>query len=266
MESIKNNSDIALFYYGGVGGQIVFHLLHTIPNYSAIFYKNQKTFQFDYVHQYQWNNIDKNFWKSSEMWPSNHLTKKYVNHNRLFLYCNKVTEFLQDTSKTKIVLYTDIDTHSDLAMYKKAFWFTNTDSLSYLLQSYSKVKDPEWPVVSCVEDFYLLPSAIKKELNVEFGFDKNVFTDVRQIIRNNLSTSPYNGDLIFQDYVTSGVLEAATHVIKLQQVVLDYKLNLFDKIKMSYDKVLCDKLLKKWVDLHPDWLLDKIKGTFLSNP
>lgn len=92
-----------------------------IPNWA-----NQ---QFELVHQHNWN-LNLQQWKSSEIWPNNERT---LNSNcsgrqyRIFFNCNDVEKWLQLPGK-KIVLFTDIKTQIRLAMFKKAWLYSNLEN------------------------------------------------------------------------------------------------------------------------------------------
>lgn len=78
------------------------------------------------VHDHNWN-INTDRWKSTEVWPNNKgtLHSKCVDRPyKIFFTCNDV-DYWQRWPGKKVVLYTDIRTQTRLAMYKKAWKYTN---------------------------------------------------------------------------------------------------------------------------------------------
>jgi len=83
---------------------------------------------FESVHQHNWN-INPSRWKSTEIWPSNSDTLNStcdLRPHKVFFTCNDIESWLQWPGK-KVVLYTDIRTQTRLAMYKKAWKYTNPE-------------------------------------------------------------------------------------------------------------------------------------------
>lgn len=87
------------------------------------------------VYDHNWN-INTDYWKSTEIWPNNAGT---LNSNcvdrpyRIFFTCNDVDSW-QNWPGKKLVLYTDVRTQTRLAIYKKAWKYTNAGRI------YSKTK------------------------------------------------------------------------------------------------------------------------------
>ena len=73
------------------------------------------------------------WWKSTECWPDNAITKNTKCHGRswkIYFTCNNTSQWL-DLPGTKILLYTDLQTQIRLSGYKKAWYFIPSLELSY---------------------------------------------------------------------------------------------------------------------------------------
>lgn len=132
-------------YRGASGGFLFLHFLLLSDQYYTDIFDNVN---FSDVVSQQWNISDHNLWKITESWPSNF---KSINDdsalNKIVYFCNPtIKEFFQ---KKQLIDNAAVD--------------------------YNNVKDPAWPAVESINDFFNLPKWIYNEICHSLGY-KNVLT------------------------------------------------------------------------------------------
>lgn len=120
--------DLEIIYFGGAGG---FFLLWTIllasQKYNCAWKEPYNNYNLEEVYNTHWN-INQDQWKATEIWPDNNKTKlKKNSQNKIYFYCNpkeekfKKIQSVKPKNLSRIVIYTDIETHIKLVKFKKCF-------------------------------------------------------------------------------------------------------------------------------------------------
>lgn len=116
------NSDLDIFYYGGTGGFYLLHQLLLTEKFYCNFGDENKSF-LD-INDSQFNISEIKFWKNTEIWPDNDLTKTYqTSLRKIYFYCNDCADWI-NAKEYKICLYTDYKSHIRLAANKRAYFYT----------------------------------------------------------------------------------------------------------------------------------------------
>jgi len=253
--------DINLIYSGGSGGFLLLHLLLLSDRYNASLRSNDSL---DQIIKNQWTISAPQFWKKTEVWPNNILTRATnTNLAKVYYYCNASLDQSFDYSKFNLVLYTDYNSQRKLAYFKRAHWFLGCtkpvfdykfSTLLTLLREwqkhYNNIKDVSWP--SCISFRHInkLPHYIQTEVLA------NPYTSY---FVNYVYSAPYS------DYQNENVyspvlpfLQSASVVIKLQDLVNSDGQILVDKNLLTNINQQQIQLLCRWKKLHTLDLLKDI--------
>lgn len=257
-------NDLTLSYFGGSGGFLLLHLLLLSGKFNTEFTKftNNKHQTLKDIINFQWNMTENTEWKKSEVWPDNKITNTTESDLcKLYFVCSPSEDTYIYPSK-KLLLYTDIDSHFELAFYKKAYWFygSKTKSLDvakfklvllHWKSHYKNLKGSDWPKCISFRKIHRLPEKVQQELL------ENQHT---QLILNYQSQWPgrknFEGTLVAEEILP--FLNSADYVIKLQDLInTEGRIleNLLDLPEINEQQI---DLIKHWKSLHPPEFLTKI--------
>lgn len=266
-------SNIRLCYFGGSGGFVALHLLLASNQFDCAFTNG---IPFEDVIKTHWDINNHRDWKHSEIWPDNNSTRLLDSDKRkIYFFCNPTVDNIADFDGDIIFVYTDVCSQIELARYKKAFiYHPLADSrIAYYKKHlfrwrkfYNKIKDDQWPKCTSPRKIKQLPYSIQKELenmmpeiNVQpYSTYLSNFTPVTVPSEDDLinsATTIANGDQVIAS--VAEFVKHATDVIKLQHLINN--LNLLTAVTGATVNQHQIDIRNKWVTLHPQWLLDKIK-------
>lgn len=253
--------DLTLLYSGGSGGFLLLHLLLLSGKFNTEFTNNKHQTLKDIIN-FQWNITKNTEWKKSEIWPNNKVTNTTASDLlKLYFICNPSEDTYIYPSK-KLLLYTDIDSHLELAFYKKALWFYECKAKSldiakfkfaliHWQNHYKNLRGSDWPKFKSFRQIHKLPEKIQEEL-LENSYTK--------LFLNYQSELPererFQGDLVTKEIIP--FLNSADYIIKLQDLVnTEGKIleNLLDLPAINKQQI---DLIKHWKSLHPSEFLTKI--------
>ena len=116
-------NSLNLLYSGGSGGFFLLHLLLLSKQYHCDFGTDKSLEQ---IIEHQWNIVQADQWKSTEIWPDN--TKTSLGPEpRIYFYC--LPNSPNANPGRQILLYTDFLSQLRLSFYKKAWWYVNSNSI-----------------------------------------------------------------------------------------------------------------------------------------
>lgn len=248
------DNDIYLGYRGGSGGFILLHLLLCSGDFYVNF-GNERSF--DDVIDSQWQISTPSAWKNTEVWPDNEKTIWAPNIlPRIYFFCNPTADAYFKQSQHKI------------------------------LTAYQRVKDLSWPEIQDFEAYKNLPFHIREECEIQhklapliryYARPKKfvwIYTDIHS--QNELafykkcywyygkSTMPKIESHAFASYRNQQVdmsalpfLEQCDTVLRLQDIILDPEILVHKGLIKSVNQQQ-EKLISKWLSLHPPGLLKKI--------
>jgi hypothetical protein len=247
-------------YRGASGGFLLLHfLLLSDQYYTDIFYNTD----FSNVVAQQWNISDHKLWKTTEFWPDNF---KSINDDSAF---RKTAYFCNPTVED---------------------FFQKKQLVDNVANWYSNIRNPDWPIVTSVEDFVNLPNWIYDEVcnhlnckntltylraqaNVtsvwlytdfdsqnELAYYKKAYFYLKQSSKEKIQDSTnlteiWNG--ISVDKNALYFLNNSDIQIKLQDLV-NTPDSLIDCGLIDHVNQKQSDLLKHWKSLHPPELLQKI--------
>lgn len=270
------NQDIKLCYFGGSGGFIFLHLLLLSKQYTCCFQQNESV---SGAIAKQWRIKDSQPWKSTETWPDNSATLGLeTKQSKIYFFCNPVKQDIQLFPGRTVLLYTDKNSHIELAHFKKAWLFNPYGNSFYNYVSYyrhqfsswqfhyNNIKDPSWPKCLSPRSFPKLPDHIKKELlqhpntaqllKIKKYERYNRLKTLVTYYKNKLKPASIlpNGDKVLKE--VSDFFPHADVAISLQDVIKQPKiLENLTRVPVNTDQL---NLRDRWLSLHPDWLLKKI--------
>lgn len=272
---------IHLLYSGGSGGHICAHLILTSKKHFCAF-KNLDSVttvvdfytQFDHVKHQQWQITESNIWKTFEFWPDNHSTKKIdiPGLEKFYLTCNPEQNICLDKSHCNVLIYTDIDTHFDLAMYKRSNFFLGIKNIKnecYQMcnkvwhQRYGNVKDISWPCID-LKDILELPDYIKVELvtcheKFQCFMDWTQHNDSAKTWKE-IWVEDHGHAFIENDAVVNpvpGIANQVDHAVKLQNVIKSNGKILLDSLGLDHSHEH-KNLVNHWLSLHDQDLQNRL--------
>lgn len=215
----------------------------------------------------QWKITCHESWKKSETWPDNEKTFHSDSKlTKIYFYCNPEAEYTPDNvdyhgkfgeySDYNVGLYTDYSSQTLLAKYKKALYFSKTDTVKNqkfstfrkLLKTwqthYDNVRGPGWPECKSFTKINRLPAAIKQELmdnpHTQYFLDFEYHSD-------------YQGQEVCLEVLP--FLKSANVTVKLQDLVnhTEHVLNQVFEIDQINDQQ--KSLVEHWKTLHPTSML-----------
>jgi len=215
----------------------------------------------------QWKITCHESWKKSETWPDNEKTFHSDSKlTKIYFYCNPEAEYTPDNvdyhgkfgeySDYNVGLYTDYSSQTLLAKYKKALYFSKTDTVKNqkfstfrkLLKTwqthYDNVRGPGWPECKSFTKINRLPAAIKQELmdnpHTQYFLDFEYHSD-------------YQGQEVCLEVLP--FLKSANVTVKLQDLVnhTEHVLNQVFEIDLINDQQ--KSLVEHWKTLHPTSML-----------
>jgi hypothetical protein len=264
--------DIKIAYSGGSGGFLLLHLLLLSGEFYSAFDTHDSLT--DVINR-QWGVTNHRDWKKSEVWPNNRMTlSSDTQRRRLYFFCNPYispvdqANFLKYSAKS-FVLYTDIYSQCQLAFYKKANWFfdTNSDCLKTTVykdlvrrwnQHYNKIKDPTWPSHVSPRRIDQLPMPISQEI-LESPFTNQHLSRLSDFLLQKILPFPsgiYNKNPVVQELLP--YLHGADLVINLQDLINSNGSALTDILDIPPINQQQLNLIDQWKKLHPPALLEKI--------
>lgn len=239
--------DVVIYYYGGSGGFYALHLLLLGNYYKCVMHGVTQTL--DDIIARQWRISDIHEWKANETWPDNASTLASDFAHKVFFICNPEPEDLEKYPGTKIIIYTDTDTHWDFVRAKRCFLFykKSDDIISGYLENefltlYATVRGDDWPDVSNISDYHLLPTWIKDELKEKFRFE----LDIRKLMMYPFN---YRGIDIYEKYETILNISQEQYCFSLQELVQSRGQKLYQALELPYPDS-CNKLTERYRNIH----------------
>lgn len=254
-------ANLTIGYSGGSGGFLLLHFLLLSNQYYCKFREDKS---FDRAIKQQWKITDPSQWKSSETWPDNSKTyQSQTSLNKIYFVCNPNDnpEWTSYPSRT-LALYTDYQSQSALAYYKKAGWYYSNrvcEDLKFLAyrnllrnwkEHYQNIKDPTWPKCTSFRDIEKLPESIQQEVL------KNPYTHEYLTYQYIMPTKQYQEHWVFDAMLP--ILNSADIVVRLQDLVNDNGSALLNQLCLPPINKQQLELLELWKKLHPANLLSRI--------
>jgi len=278
-----------IMFYGASGGHICAHLVlqsgrHYCLYDQPLLDKSEFDSKFHEVKTWNWDLMEQAKWRSHHSWPNNELThsSKISGMHKLFFTCapnesrdpagdpDTYGHDYRDHEKYQpcvpILIWTDIDTQTELARYKVSRWFRRNDlGVYYYWKTYAPFKEEwnslysqhrleGWPEIS-IED-------IPKLNHRMLGQIKNVkplcdFLDIADrepgwsIWKESLATEKYNGYEVERSVYL--MLQENCIPIRLQEIAKTRGRILTDLLDLPWTEEH-GKLIDDWLELHTDQL------------
>jgi len=151
---------ININYYFGTGGFYALWIVLLGTGLKCIFDDKRSL---EEIYKDHWNILDINTWKKTEIWPINHVDSDVQ------FFCNPIiTDWQNQHTGKRVVIYTDVQTHFKLAEAKRAGpWvkgISTSEILNIVLRPYNDIKAEHWPEVTTYEQLLSLEDYQKQEL------------------------------------------------------------------------------------------------------
>jgi len=211
---------ININYYFGTGGFYALWIVLLGTDLKCTF---DDTRNLEEIYKDHWNISEINTWKETEIWPVN-----YKDSDVQF-FCNPTSDTWENQRTGKrVVIYTDVQTHFNLAQAKRAGpWVKNTweyKMLDTVLAPYNDIKADHWPEITTFEQLLSLADYQKQELESKTSLKicGNLFKTFAHV-----SSVEWNNQRIYYDY---------KNVIDIDQA--DICCNLLDIVKTNGECLL----------------------------